>query len=256
MLNQGLLWGLIFVRIVSAMAVMPFYGYQGVPNTVKLGLAGVLAFVLLPGISAPSGLAADHLGLFTLVALALPEVIAGILVGMVAHFLFYGVQMAGQFVGMQMGFGIISVMDPMTENQVSIIAQLQYLFATLIFLTFNGHHFLISGIAQTFQAIPIGGLHLPSALVPIFLKMSGDLFVAGIKIAAPVMAALFLTEVALGITARIVPQMNIFFVGLPLKIGLGLLAMALSWPMLVHVFEFMWMNFQDDWFRFIALLGP
>jgi flagellar biosynthesis protein FliR len=255
-LDAGLIWFLVFIRLISAFAVMPVFGYTGVPTTIKIGLSAVLAFILLPGITFPPGFTIEHLGLYTLVALVVPEVITGILVGLVTHFIFYGIDVAGQIIGMQMGLSIVTVIDPLTETQVSIIAQLQYIFATLLFLVFNGHHFLISGLVQTFSAVPIGGLHLPSSIVPLFVKMSADVFVAGIKIAAPVMAALFLSEAALAIVARIVPQMNIFIVGLPLKIGLGLLAMALSWSMFSRVFEVLWKNFENDWIRFIALLGP
>lgn len=254
-LDQVLIWALVFLRMVSALVAMPVFGYRGVPLVVKIGLAAFLAYLLLPGIRPPQGLILGSAGLPMLIALALPEIAAGLLVGLVAHFIFYGVQLSGQYLGLQMGFGIVNVMDPQTEEQISIIAQLQYLFATLIFITFNGHHFLLTGLQQTYQAAPLGGVHFPAGLIATFVKLSGDLFIAGVKIAAPVMAALFLSEVALGIIARTVPQMNIFIVGFPLKIGVGLLALALSWPLFVYVLELLWKNFQGDWGRFIQLLG-
>lgn len=256
LLDQALLWALVFLRIASALAVMPIFGYRALPLAIKVGLAAFVSFLLLPGVQAPAGWLGLDSGLITLIALALPEIVAGLLVGMVTHFIFYGVELSGQYVGVQMGFGIVNVIDPQSEQQISIIAQVQYLFAMLIFLTFNGHHFLLSGLEQTFQAVPIGGAQLPSGLAVLFVKLMGDLFVAGVKIAAPIMAALFLMEVALGIVARTVPQMNVFIVGFPLKIGVGLLALALSWPMFVYILELLWKNFQGDWWRFIGLLGP
>jgi len=256
LLDQALLWALVFIRIIMALAVMPVFGYKGVNVTIKVGLAAVISFLILPGVKNPAVLHGANSGLILFIALALPEIVTGILVGMVTHFIFYGVQLSGQYLGIQIGFGIVSVVDPQTESQVSIIAQLQYLFAMLIFLSFNGHHFLLSGLQRTFHTVPIGGLQLPSELVVVFVKLMGDLFVAGVKIAAPVMAALFLSEVALGIVARTVPQMNVFIVGFPLKIGVGLLALALSWPLFVYVLELLWGNFQNDWIRFIGLIGP
>lgn len=255
-LDQALLWALVFLRIASALAVMPVFGYRGVPVVVKAGLSVFMAFLILPGIQMPAGWGGLNMGFFSVMALAFPEIIAGILVGMVTHFIFYGVELSGQYLGMQMGFGIVNVIDPNTEQQVSIIGQLQYLFAILIFLTLNGHHFLLSGLRETFIAVPVGGVQPQGDLVTLFVKMMGDLFVAGIKIAAPVMAAILLSEVALGIVARTVPQMNVFIVGFPLKIGLGLLALALSWPMFVYILDLLWKNFQGDWWRYIGLLGP
>ncbi len=255
LLEQFLLLALVFTRIVTALAVMPFFGYRGVPLTVKVGLSAFLAYLLLPGIPYPAVLNHQPVGVFAFAAIASPEIAAGLLIGLVTGFIFYGVELAGQYLGLQMGFGIVSVIDPQTEEQVSIIAQLQYLFAILIFLTFNGHHFLINGLAQTFHSIPLGGAHFPSGLAELTIRLSGDLFAAAVKIAAPVMAALFLSEVALGIVARTVPQMNIFIVGFPLKIGVGLIGLALAFPMLSYVLQKIWQTFEIQWAQFIALLG-
>ncbi len=256
LVDQFLLWALILLRIASALAVMPVFGYRGVPAAVKVGLAVFVSFLLLPVVQAPPHGEMVGAGLLTFLALALPEIAAGLVIGVVTHFIFYGVQLSGQYLGIQVGFAIANVIDPQTEQQISIIAQVQFIFAMLIFLIFNGHHFLLLGLQQTFAVVPVGGAVFPAGLAEMFVKLMGGLFAAGIKIAAPVMAALFLSEVALGIVARTVPQMNVFIVGFPLKIGVGLLALALSWPMFVYVLELLWKNFQGDWLRFINLLAP
>ena len=255
LLDQALLTVLVFLRIASALAVMPIYGYRGVPLTVKAGLAVFMAFLLQPAVHLPAQYVTTQKGFFDFLALAVPEVIVGLIVGMIAGFIFYGAEMAGEFISLQMGFSIVTILDPMSEQQVSIIAQVQYLFALLIFLTFNGHIYLLEGLQQTFQAIPLGGVHFSSDLFRLFLKLSSEMFVAAIKIAAPVTAALFLSEVALGIIARTVPQMNVFLVSLPLKIGIGLLGLALSLPMFAYILDILWKRFQVDWRQFIALLG-
>ncbi len=254
--DQGLVLALIFLRIATALALMPLFGYRGLPLPIKVGLAAFLSLLLLPLVQLPADWNLRQTGLLSFIGLAIPEIITGLLIGMVSNFIFYGVELAGQFLGIQMGFSIAQVMDPSMEEQVSIISQLQYLFATLIFLTFNGHHFLLEGLQQTFQAIPLGGVHLPSGIFALFVKLSGEIFVAAIKIAAPVMAALLISEVALGIIARTVPQMNIFLVGFPLKIGIGLIGLALTLPMFAYILEVLWKNFQGDWRQFIGLLGP
>jgi flagellar biosynthetic protein FliR len=256
LLDQALLWLLVFLRIASALVMMPIFGYRGVANSVKVGLAAFVSLILLPSAIPPSIWQGVASGLWVIVGLALMEVVVGIVVGMVTHFVFYGVQLAGQYLGVQIGFAIANVIDPQTEEQISIIGQLQFIFAMLIFITFNGHHFLLMGLQKTFETVPIGGVQFPSQLSSLFVNMMGALFVAAIKIAAPVMAALFLAEVALGIVARTVPQMNIFIVGFPLRIGVGLLALALSWPMFVYILDLLWNNFHRDWLLLIRLVGP
>lgn len=246
---------LVFLRVASALAVMPVFGYRGLALPVKAGLSAFIAMLLLPTISMAGGTDLKVMGLLSFMGLAMPEIMAGLILGLTTNFIFYGVEMAGQLVGIQMGFGIVAVLDPMTETQVSIIAQLQYLFAILIFLSLNGHHFLLEGLARSYLAAPLGGVTLPSGLLGIVVELSGNIFVAAFKIAAPAMAALFLTEVALGIIARTVPQMNIFIVSFPLTIGVGLLALALSWPLLSYILQLLWKSFQGDWGKIIALLG-
>ena len=246
---------LVFLRVASALAVMPVFGYRGLALPVKVGLSAFLAMLLLPTISMAGGVDFSRMGLLSFIGLAMPEILAGLILGITTNFIFYGVEMAGQLVGIQMGFGIVAVLDPMTETQVSIISQLQYIFAILIFLSLNGHHFLLEGLARSYLTAPLGGVTLPSSLLGIIVKLSGDIFVAAFKIAAPVMSALFLTEVALGIIARTVPQMNIFIVGFPLKIGVGLLGLALSWPLLSYILQVLWKSFQGEWGKIIALLG-
>jgi flagellar biosynthetic protein FliR len=246
---------LVFLRVASALAVMPVFGYRGLALPVKAGLSVFIALLLLPTITLADGMVFKGMGLLGFLGLAMPEILAGLILGMTTNFIFYGVEMAGQLVGIQMGFGIVAVLDPMTETQVSIISQLQYIFAILIFLSLNGHHFLLEGVARSYLAAPLGGVTLPAGLLGIVVKLSGDIFVAAFKIAAPVMAALFLTEVALGIIARTVPQMNIFIVSFPLKIGVGLLTLALSWPLLSYILQLLWKGFQGEWEKIIALMG-
>ncbi len=178
---------LVFLRVASALAVMPVFGYRGLALPVKAGLSAFIAMLLLPTIAMADGMDFKGMGLLSFLGLALPEITAGLILGMTTNFIFFGVEMAGQLIGIQMGFGIVAVLDPMTETQVSIISQLQYLFAILIFLSFNGHHFLLEGLARSYVAAPLGGVTLPSGLLGIVVKLSGDIFVAAFKIAAPVM---------------------------------------------------------------------
>jgi flagellar biosynthetic protein FliR len=122
-------------------------------------------------------------------------------------------------------------------NQAQIMSVLQTLLATLIFLSLNIHHLFIRTIVDSFTIIPVGGLHLNGDVVSYLVRQATDIFIIGVRLAAPVMASLLLTSVALGIMARAFPQMNIFMISLPLNIGIGFVVLGLTLMVFFHVLE-------------------
>ena len=244
---------LVFARMSSMLATMPIFGYRGVPLQVKAALSILLTIIVFPlvsiGFEPP---APDPLAMLLLVA---EEVLVGLLIGFAASLLFYGVQMAGQIVGIQIGFGIINVIDPNTESQISIIATLNYIVALLIFLALNGHLFLIQALVLSYERIPLGGAHFPAELVQQMVQLTGAIFEIALKVAAPLMITLFITDVALGFMARVAPQMNVFLVGFPLKIGVGLLVLTLVISLFPFMFGKLYDAFQRDMVTLIRLVG-
>lgn len=167
------------------------------------------------------------------IALAvLREMVIGILVGLLASLLFAAVQTAGQMIGFQMSFAVANVVDPVTSLQVPLIAQFYYMLAILLFLAFGAHRWVFKALAESFNLIPLAGFTPGEGLLELMLRYSSAIFSTAIKIAAPLMAALLLSDVSLGVVARTAPQMNIFIVGMPLKILLGMLLMSFSFPYL------------------------
>jgi flagellar biosynthetic protein FliR len=201
---------------------------------VKAGLSGFIAFILFPAWPLNS---LPQLSLAPLGLALLGEVFIGITIGLMTRLLFAAVQVAGQLVGFQMGFGIVNVIDPQTSAQVSIIAQFKNLIALLVFLSTNVHHWFLMAIAKSFEVIPPLGVSLSEPLFRVVLQSGGEMFVIAAKLGAPVIAVLFLTSVALGLVARTVPQINVFIVGFPLKIAVGLLAIGASLPFLSRLLE-------------------
>jgi flagellar biosynthetic protein FliR len=132
-----------------------------------------------------------------------------------------------------MGFFIANVLDPVSNGQVSVIAEIQYLMALVIFLIVDGHHALLQAVTESFRIVPLGGLHISGPLVQTIFEWTRGVFVIALKIGAPIMAALIFTNVALGIVARTVPQINVFIVGFPLQIAVGFLFFGLSVPLFV-----------------------
>lgn len=243
---------LVLVRILSIVMLMPMFGYPGIPRQAKIGLGVCLSLLLFPIVQEEKiELPSEVLSFFLVVG---KEVVVGLVIGFATALLFTGIQLSGQLVGMQMGFGLANVIDPQSGMQVSIIAQFEYLVAILMFLVIDGHHFLLRALKASFERIPIAGVHLSGAVAWEILRITAWVFVVAIKIGAPMIAALFLTKVALGIVARTVPQMNVFIVGFPLNIGIGLLSIALSLPLFAYVFKWLFREMQENVLLLLRLL--
>lgn len=244
---------LIFVRLATILVITPFYGERGAPAILKLGLALLLTIAVSPMVAA-NDISSELNSLLGFGTALIQSLIAGLFIGFVPLLLFAGVQLGGELSGFQMGFGITSVLDPLSQIRMSLIAQFDYIFAFLIFISLNGHLYLLQGIVYSFQVVPLIGTSFPESLGESFIVLSKELFIIGLKIAAPIMVAIIVTNVGLGILGRTMPQMNIFIVGFPLQIGIGLITLGMSIPVFCYVFEKLFHDFYQDWLALITLL--
>jgi flagellar biosynthetic protein FliR len=176
------------------------------------------------------------------------EVLLGIAIGYTARLTYTSIQLAGQLAGYGMGFGMARILDPSTRTNVTIIAQYNVVIAMLVFLLIRGHHHILVGIAKSFSAVPLGVWSPSASLVGHLNTVFASIFATGFRIAIPVMAALFLTKVALAIIARTIPQMNVFIVGFPLQISVGLIAMAVSLPFFVKILHSLFASMRENVF--------
>lgn len=226
---------LVLARISLIVSVIPIFGSANVPIPVKVGLSVFLTLVSYSFAEA-SGVPHD-LSIAELFTLMLREALIGMLFGFITGILFYAIQFAGHFISFQMGFAMVQVIDPQSQERVPIIGQFYFILSILLFLLINGHHLVLNVLVESFSIVPIGTGVLSRELIGSLTLIGGRVFVLAIKIASPILVTLFLTDVMMGIIARTVPQMNVFFVSLPLKIGLGLtlLVMTLSsFPWLIE----------------------
>lgn len=220
---------LIMIRCLAILAALPVIGNKNVPLMVKTGFAVTTAILVFPSVDTerlriPSSSLA-------LVLAILGEIAIGLFIGYMANLVFVAIQVAGQFMGYQMGFAIVSIIDPQTSNRLSIIALFENLFAILLFFALNIHHVLLQAMSDSFQLIPLLGSHYPLGLMKQLVESTGALFTVAIKVGAPIMAVLLFTNVSMGVIARTVPQMNVFIVAFPIQIGVGLIVLGLTLPM-------------------------
>jgi flagellar biosynthetic protein FliR len=217
---------LILMRVSVVLFLFPVFGSTMFPLLVKTGFSLTLSFVFFSVVAIdPQLFPKTVLGFLILIA---SELMIGLTIGLSIRLFFAGIQLAGQVVGFQMGFAIINVFDPQTGTQVSIIDQMGYWVALLIFLALNGHHALISALGESFQLVNIGMFTLDPGFFSKFLSIAADIFVIALKVGSPAIAALILTSVAFGISAKFAPQMNILIAAFPIKIIVGLIFFGVS----------------------------
>ncbi len=222
---------LILVRVTGILAATPFFGSRNIPAMLKIGLGGLMAFLLLAIV--PYDPVILEYSLSQTAGLILREMVIGFALGYILSLVFMTVQMAGQMMDVPMGFSMVNVLDPLMGQQVPILGQFQYVIAIVTFLTINGHHLVLKALNDSFKLVPLGGWSYWPGFPEICIKAFSAAFLVGVQIALPVVATLLLTDIALGLIARTVPQMNVFILGFPLKIGIGLFFVILLLPVYV-----------------------
>lgn len=242
-LSQFKVYFLITARMSGIFLIAPVIGSRNTPTLAKVGFSFFMALILYPIIKKPAIIPDE---LFTYAGMVIKEVAVGIIIGFFAILAFVAVQFAGHLMDLQIGFGIVNIIEPQSGSQVSLIAQFAYLFAILIFLLFNGHHILINAVMTSYDTVPLAGFVFKGKILESLNAMTTQMFTVGIKIAMPVLAVLFLAEVSMAFVARTVPQINVFIVGFPIRIALGLVFTGLSLPFFVYVFKGAILQLQRD----------
>lgn len=232
-LEQVQAFTLILARVSALFLAAPIIGNDRVPPQIKISLSLLCTLLLLlsmesRGISLPPAITGN---IFTLTSAICGEIFVGLAIAYSAFLFFSGIQMAGMIVDIQIGFGLVNVLDPSGNDQVSILGQFYYIVAMLYFLALDGHHYLLKAVGDSFQLIPPGGLSWfahAGAAGPKLSEFFTRLFVIAVQISGPSLVTLFLTNITMGLLSRTIPQMNVFIVGMPLNILVGLGVTVLS----------------------------
>jgi flagellar biosynthetic protein FliR len=223
----ALLWPLS--RILGLIAAAPLFGNPGVPTRVKIGLGLLLAMIIGPTI--PALPAADPMSLAGLLIL-IQEMLVGLGMGFSIRIVFAAVEMAGEISSLTMGLGFATFFDPQTKGRSSAISQFLSLLATLAFLSVNGHLVLLAALAESFTSLPISASPVNGSGFLQLANWGSRIFSAGLQLSLPIVAALLITNVALGILTRAAPQLNLFGIGFPITLGVGLTVIGMVLPFL------------------------
>ncbi len=216
-------------RISGLMVFCPVLGSDAVPVPVKAGLTLLLTIMLHP-LHGPVVLA---LGSWQWAQVALGEMAIGLMMGLVANFLFEAVLVAGQVLGVQIGYSLASTFDPQTNADTPVLSEFHRMAALLIFLQMDVHHWLLRSLVHSFAYLPPGGVSISLPALSSLLHAAGGIFLVGVQIAAPSLVATLVVDMALGFLGKASPQLPVMFIGLAVKnlVGLGVMIAAIAyWP--------------------------
>ncbi len=244
---------LVLVRASGLFILSPIFSHRAIAKPIKAGLVILLSLITMMTIPTPAVPVTDSV--VVLAGLAFLELMVGAIIGFVFLLIFLAVQGAGSMIGYQIGFALAEVLDPSTETQSSIIGTFWLMLATLIFLTLNGHHLIIQAFRDSYAVMPPGQITLEGGVGEAIMKHSAYVFVIALKIAAPVMVTLFLVDVTLGTVAKMMPQMNVFFIGFPIKVAAGIAVIALSLPIFGYIIEKSLTQLNTELGRLLLAMG-
>ncbi len=183
------------------------------------------------------------------------EVLVGIIMGFTLNIVFQGISFAGLLVGRDMGLAMSSMFDPVSGDDGNIVATILSMAAVIVFVLIDGHHFVVQSLAYSFNLIPLGGFAVTESAYELIVKYSGSIFILAVKIASPLIVAYFLIHLASGIIARVSPSFQVFFVLIPLKIGLGLFLLMAVTPLYIYLFRDLMYEYEDKLFEIVKVLS-
>lgn len=220
-------------RLLAFISSAPIFKSKQIPTRVKIGLAVLLSILIAPTLPPmPTVPVGSPQGLLIMVQ----QIIIGTALGLTMQLIFSAIEMAGEFSGMQMGLGFASFYDPANASNSAVIAQWLGIIASLAFLSMNGHLMMLQAVAESFHTLPIGGMMSGKSFFAIS-HWGSSIFSNALQISLPLLAALLITNLALGVLTRAAQQLNIFSIGFPITLAVGFFVLSFSMPYLAHVMD-------------------
>lgn len=214
----------VLMRMTGLFVTAPIFGAKFVPAQVKAALALASSFFVAGAVSAAEAPAT----LAGWLASAAGEVLFGLAMGTICSILLAAVEVAGHIVDVEIGFSMANVIDPAYGTSSALMGTFKYLLISVLFMTLDGHHLFIWGIAESFKVLPAGTAHLPSAWAEVAVGAAGQMMVIAVVLSCPIWVSILITDMALGVMSRSVPQLNVFVVGMPVKLLVGFAVLSAS----------------------------
>jgi flagellar biosynthesis protein FliR len=248
------LWLLVLIRVSVMVFMLPILNSDEVPQRLKAALSFFLSLILFPTL--PHVAVAIPESVPAYIMLAVKEIYIGLVMGFAGTFVFAGLRFAGSWIDAETGFNMMQMMNPMAQEEDTPIGHLMFILFILLLLCTGGYMFYLQAIAESFRLIPLAVADAASGgMVAVFLRMSTGAFLVGMKVAAPVVATLFLSSIGLAIIARIMPQMNVWMVGMPMKLALGMMTMIFALPMMWQAFLKEQEDIHGYWIVLMRMMG-
>ena len=225
----------ILARMAAMIGALPIFTSSQAAMRLRLGLAITISLLLFPILDI--SLTEQQTTTIGLGLVIVQETLLGLLMGFVIQLLFFAVQFGGTIVGYQMGFAAANILDPQHQQQIPLLSQFQNVFAILIFLALDVHHMVIRVMVHSYELLPPGAFDFSGGAIPFVMELTGEMFVLGLQIIAPVMVALMLSMFILGIMSRVFSQLQVFLLSFPINIGMALIIIGLSMEMVLSLME-------------------
>ncbi|NLK97234.1 MAG: flagellar type III secretion system protein FliR [Epulopiscium sp.] len=245
---------LVFIRFLGFFVTSPIFGGSNAPVYSKIGFSFIVSTILVSTMPTMTVTYDDHILGYTI--LILKEFTIGAIFGFLVYFILSIFYLAGQLIDYQIGFSMISVLDPLSNIQVPITGNLYYFMILTILLITNGHHKIIQALFYSYQVLPIGQAVFSTDLLGNYIVILTDIFIIAIKVASPIIGAILILDFALGILARTAPQMNMFVIGLPLKLILGLACLIVVMPLFTMIYNYVAKELFEKLFLIIKGMIP
>ncbi len=244
---------LIFIRVTAIVSVTPLFGNNAVPVRVKAAISFFLSIIMINTVDYT---AVSYVGTIGYSVLVMKEAITGLVIGIGSGFCLYILNYSGHFIDMELGLSMAMEFDPTSNLQSTITANfLSHLFI-IMFLMSDMHYFIIDALNESYKAIPIGGANIDAGLYHIIVKYIVDYFVIALRIALLIFACAFVINIILGILAKVAPQMNMFVIGMQLKIFVGLFILYMIMGMLPGIVDFIFEEMRELTGMFMDMLSP
>ena len=241
--GQIIAFALVLLRLSAFVVSWPIFGSNTIPVQVKILLSLTLAVVMAPSVQIQN-IDLVKIG-DEIIFLSIREIAIGLFLGFLLRFIFFAVQISGEIIGISTGLASAQLFNPMMGNQGNVYEQFYVALATLLVLALNGHHMFIEGISKSFELAPIASIGLNTQAFTSIASLVSETFLIGLKMSAPIMAAMLVVNVTMGLVGRAVPQINVMMTGMQVTIIVGFFIFIITVPMFIEEVNVMLMTMAD-----------